>query len=516
MPIERRIREGAERNAGVLDPDVDSLPGHRSSVETRRRQVVRRSLTGAAAAAAVALAVFVGPSVLDGIEGANGNVPGGNPTPSVAPSVPPIVPFLTGTFTRSIPHGNGGGQGQRPRRHVDDQCHRRWERFDSWPRMGSTVRGPPRRSRCRRPSSGPTRSAPTSVTGHGVRDVHLVGPGRIPADLRGVGSVRRADRGPHPEAVEDWPVSDAVCRAASALICPPCQPHDVTGAVERVEATIPTTRRYAHASSNPRCPRRDVVGRGGHPRCPVRVGLPADGSSVTVGRCRGAIALGRVRGRGARAVSADVLARRWPAPRAERGPGRPACPPTPRIRRAGTRTRGWTPEAPPVVGFLRSAVRTLMRRGLAVGLSDEQVRSFLEPGFLRGMGAPGAGAGAGLFDFIGERNDPDVDLRAGLVRADPRGPARDRDVRSGEPVRGVPRPPCRVHVAGARGPARRRDGWRDALARQPGVPAGAGGGPGVPRPREPPVGGCAGRRWRPGPDAAGGLRPVRLELRGTR
>jgi hypothetical protein len=57
------------------------------------------------AAAAVALAVFVGPSVLNGIEGANGNVPGGNPTPSVTPSVPPVVPFLTGAFTRSIPVG---------------------------------------------------------------------------------------------------------------------------------------------------------------------------------------------------------------------------------------------------------------------------------------------------------------------------------------------------------------------------------------------------------------------------
>ena len=104
MPIERRIREGADRNAGVLDPDVDRFL---DSVvrRTRRRKVVRRSFTGAAAAAAVALAVFVGPSVLDGIEGANGHVPGGNPTPSVAPSVPPIVPFLTGTFTRSIPTG---------------------------------------------------------------------------------------------------------------------------------------------------------------------------------------------------------------------------------------------------------------------------------------------------------------------------------------------------------------------------------------------------------------------------
>ena len=51
-----------------------------------------------------------------------------------------------------------------------------------------------------------------------------------------------------------------------------------------------------------------------------------------------------------------------------------------------------------------SAVRTLMRRGLAAGLTDDQVRSFLQPGFLRGMNDPRGGAW--LFDFIGEQNDP--------------------------------------------------------------------------------------------------------------
>ncbi len=55
-------------------------------------------------------------------------------------------------------------------------------------------------------------------------------------------------------------------------------------------------------------------------------------------------------------------------------------------------------------GVPASAVRTMMRRGLAAGLTDEQVRSFLEPGLLRGMGAPGAGTG--LFGFIGEQDDP--------------------------------------------------------------------------------------------------------------
>jgi len=55
-------------------------------------------------------------------------------------------------------------------------------------------------------------------------------------------------------------------------------------------------------------------------------------------------------------------------------------------------------------GVPASSVRTLMRRGLAAGLTDEQVRSFLQPGFLRGMNDPRGGAW--LFDFIGEQNDP--------------------------------------------------------------------------------------------------------------
>ena len=83
MPIERRIRQGAERNASVLDPDVDRFLDsvvHR----TRRRQVVRRSLSAAACVAAVVLAVAIGPNVLRGATG--GSVPGTAPTPSVAPA----------------------------------------------------------------------------------------------------------------------------------------------------------------------------------------------------------------------------------------------------------------------------------------------------------------------------------------------------------------------------------------------------------------------------------------------
>jgi len=102
VPIERRIRQGAERNAGVLDPDVNRFL---DSVvhKTRRRQVVHRSLSAAACVAAVVFAVAIGPGVLRGTTG--GAVPGNEPTPSVAPSVTPVVPLVTGTFTRSIPEG---------------------------------------------------------------------------------------------------------------------------------------------------------------------------------------------------------------------------------------------------------------------------------------------------------------------------------------------------------------------------------------------------------------------------
>lgn len=104
MPIERRIREGAHRNAGVLDPDVDRFLG--SVVQkTRRRQVIHRSLTVAASAAVVVLAVVFGPSVLRDVGGSGSTVPGSNLTPSVAPSVKPVVPLLTGTFTRTITEG---------------------------------------------------------------------------------------------------------------------------------------------------------------------------------------------------------------------------------------------------------------------------------------------------------------------------------------------------------------------------------------------------------------------------
>ena len=119
MPIERRIREGAERNAGVLDPDVDRFL---DSVvhKTHRRQVIRRSLTAAASVAAVALAVVLGPKSLtawatDGRDGARirshadrhaGRSPGDRHVHAVDPG------------------GDGSGAGRRHRGHLVDQRRR--------------------------------------------------------------------------------------------------------------------------------------------------------------------------------------------------------------------------------------------------------------------------------------------------------------------------------------------------------------------------------------------------------
>jgi hypothetical protein len=55
-------------------------------------------------------------------------------------------------------------------------------------------------------------------------------------------------------------------------------------------------------------------------------------------------------------------------------------------------------------GVSASAVRTLIRRGLGAGLTDEQVGAFLQPGFLRGISDPWGGAR--LLDFIDHQGDP--------------------------------------------------------------------------------------------------------------
>jgi hypothetical protein len=104
MPVERRIREGTERNAAVLDPDVERFLG--SVVRrSRRRVVVRRALAAAITVPALIVAIVAGPRLLEANRGAGRPTPATQPTPTVA-TMPPITsPFAGTVFTRTVADG---------------------------------------------------------------------------------------------------------------------------------------------------------------------------------------------------------------------------------------------------------------------------------------------------------------------------------------------------------------------------------------------------------------------------
>ncbi len=97
MPVERRLREGMQRNADVLDPDVDRLLGS-VVVRTRRRVRVRRAAIGLAATAATIAAIALGPQALDAVRDLRRDQPA-QPSP---PTVAPDAQALTGTFARRV------------------------------------------------------------------------------------------------------------------------------------------------------------------------------------------------------------------------------------------------------------------------------------------------------------------------------------------------------------------------------------------------------------------------------
>ena len=103
MPLERRIREGAERNAGVLEPDVD---GSFSTVvrEVRRRRRIRRTLSTVVAITVVAAVIVVAPGALDAVRGSRVPAVGSEPTQITTPS-PAQIPGTPATFTRTISQG---------------------------------------------------------------------------------------------------------------------------------------------------------------------------------------------------------------------------------------------------------------------------------------------------------------------------------------------------------------------------------------------------------------------------
>ena len=96
MPVERRLRQGLERNAGVLDPDVarflDTVV-----TRSRRRVRVRRVAATVAVAAAAVVVVAIGPRAIDAVRDLRQTQPA-QPTPTVTPN----GEVLTGTYTRQV------------------------------------------------------------------------------------------------------------------------------------------------------------------------------------------------------------------------------------------------------------------------------------------------------------------------------------------------------------------------------------------------------------------------------
>jgi hypothetical protein len=104
MPVERRIRQGAHRNADVLTPDVDAFLG--SVVRrARRRTLLRRSLGAAVAIPVLALVIVAGPSAIQAIRDTGSTVTATRPTitgTTPSPSATTVSPLLTGVFTRTL------------------------------------------------------------------------------------------------------------------------------------------------------------------------------------------------------------------------------------------------------------------------------------------------------------------------------------------------------------------------------------------------------------------------------
>ena len=93
MPVERRLRQGFHRNADALQPDVDrflSTVVHR----TRRRLIVHRMVASTAFAVMLAVAVVLGPWVVDAIRSSKLGLPASSPSETAAPG----PQGLAGTF----------------------------------------------------------------------------------------------------------------------------------------------------------------------------------------------------------------------------------------------------------------------------------------------------------------------------------------------------------------------------------------------------------------------------------
>ena len=103
MRLERRIREGAERNAAVLEPNVEESL---STVvrQARRRRRVRLTLSSLVTMSLIATAIVFGPGILDGLRTIRNPAIATQPTP-LATMTPGEIAFTPVTFAKTISRG---------------------------------------------------------------------------------------------------------------------------------------------------------------------------------------------------------------------------------------------------------------------------------------------------------------------------------------------------------------------------------------------------------------------------
>ena len=98
MPVERRIREGFERNADVLDPQVEAMLATIVS-RTHRRVLVRRVSSAIAVTIVVVAVLALGPRALDALRSVRQTVPANVPHPS---ATIPAFDQMAGTYSTTV------------------------------------------------------------------------------------------------------------------------------------------------------------------------------------------------------------------------------------------------------------------------------------------------------------------------------------------------------------------------------------------------------------------------------
>ena len=397
MRLEHRIREGAERNASVLEPDVerssrlgrprDPSPSSDQTHALRPDRVPGRRIRDRSHSRSA-----------EGLARLRRSRRSHRSSRRRAPWIrPPIRPPRTprpsrGRFSRARrrPRQRAGGQ-------MGDQDRRsRRDAPIGAPSVrllgvlgvrGRRVRAPHRRIR-RKPVCGPP-----------GRDVPLVDRFRFPPHLVRQRSLRRAPLAPHVRSVErsaGGSSTDHAIRACKRLNGP------------RTE--LPVRDDSGHL----------VPGTEGFMRRRLWIfGTPLLAVAVSmVMQPAGAMPLGP-RSVGAAAAGHPTLPTSAPEGSGCPTGGRPATERLPQLTGslAGA-LRSYGRELPPGAsddawydsgssfggGVPVRAVGTFMRQGLASGLTQDQVAAFLSPGFLRGVSDPNGGGG--LLSFVGEQADP--------------------------------------------------------------------------------------------------------------